>query len=868
VSRVRALVLQNREEADLDDEIRFHIERETDKLIRGGTPAAEARRVARLRFGGVERMKERTRDERGVRGFDDALRDVRYGVRALRRAPTFTTVAVLTLSVGIGATTAMYSLVAGVLLDELPYPEAHRIVAVWERSDDGRTLHASYPNFSDWRSGAPSLAALAAFTPATTMTLVTPTGGTRAAVVDVSADFFRVGGVEPRLGRVPGPDENRPGGSPVAVVSHGFWSQALGRPADLTGVTLNVRGTPHEVIGVMPPGYGLPEAVDVWLPLDRAVPWTVRGNHVVGVLGRLADGADPGRAAAELDRVHASIRAASPEVETVGVSVRPLLDEVVGASRRPLWLLLGASGFLLLVACTNVAGTLFARGAGRRRELAVRASLGAARGRLVRQLLTEGLVLALLGAGGALVLGWVLIEGARRFDPGAIPRLGEVGLDAPVLLFTMGAALVTALLFGLLPALRLTAGDVAGAARSGQGGRDRRARLTGRALVAGEVAMAVILLTGAGLLLRSLSAILDRDGGFRTDGVASGHMHLPAENYDSYEAGFDFLERATLEVGALPGVEEVGLTLSLPVRGVGGMSSGVLVGDGERTDTRFRYRVADSGYFRALEIPLVEGRWFESADDAGAPHSAVVDRAMAEALWPGESALGKRFNPQDMDPWPDEWLTVVGVAGDVGHWGLDPGSAPGYYVHARQRPAFLAFFGVHLVARGPDAAALAGAIRERVQALDPDVPVRVSTLSRQIAGSAADRRFTAFVFGGFAGLALLLAAAGIYGVVANAAAGRTREMGIRLAIGARPAQVRGTIQAEALTGAAVGAALGLAGALVLARTLRGILFEVGAADPVALLGGLALLGAAAWMASWIPARRGTRLDPARTLREE
>jgi ABC-type antimicrobial peptide transport system permease subunit len=241
---------------------------------------------------------------------------------------------------------------------------------------------------------------------------------------------------------------------------------------------------------------------------------------------------------------------------------------------------------------------------------------------------------------------------------------------------------------------------------------------------------------------------------------------------------------------------------------------------------------------------------------------------MAEALWPGERALGKRFNPQGMDPWPDEWLTVVGVAGDVGHWGLDPGSAPGYYVHARQRPAFLAFFGVHLVARGPDAAALAGAIRERVQALDPDVPVRVSTLSRQIAGSAADRRFTAFVFGGFAGLALLLAAAGIYGVVANAAAGRTREMGIRLAIGARPAQVRGTIQAEALTGAAVGAALGLAGALVLARTLRGILFEVGAADPVALLGGLALLGAAAWMASWIPARRGTRLDPARTLREE
>jgi hypothetical protein len=278
--------------------------------------------------------------------------------------------------------------------------------------------------------------------------------------------------------------------------------------------------------------------------------------------------------------------------------------------------------------------------------------------------------------------------------------------------------------------------------------------------------------------------------------------------------------------------------------------------------------VASTGYFRALEIPLLEGRLFEPSDDGGAPHVAVVDRAMAEGLWPGESALGKHFNPRGMDPWPEEWLTVVGVVGDVGHWGIEPGSAPGYYVHARQRPAFLAFFGLHLVARGEDASVLAGAMRERLRSLDPDVPVRVSTMSRQIAGSAADRRFTALVFGGFALLALLLAATGIYGVVAYAAARRTREMGIRLAIGARPGQVRGTVQAEALAAAMIGAGLGLVGALVLARTLQGLLFEVGPADPTALLGGLGLLGGAVWLASWIPARRGTRLDPVAALRQE
>lgn len=868
LARLRALVQRRREEAELAEELRFHLDMETEKLLRQGMAPRVARREAYRRFGGVERMKERTRDERGTRGLEDVVRDARYAVRTLRRAPTFTAVAVLTLTLGIGATTAMYSLVSGVLLRRLPYPDPDRIVVVWERAQDGRLLHASYLNFADWRSGASELDALAAYTPAAPMTVVTAAGGTRAVVSSVSADFFRVGGVEPLLGRTPGPSENRPGGEPVAVVGHRFWTESLGAPARLEGVTVSVHGTLHDVVGVMPAGFELPQPADVWLPLDRAVPWTVRGNHVVGVVGRLAAAAGPARAAAELERLHADIRALSPEVETVGVTVRPFHDELVGGARRPLLLLLGASGFLLLVACTNVAATLLARGAGRRRELAVRASLGAGRGRLVRQLLHESLALALPGAAGGLLLARGLLGVTRRLDPGAVPRLAEVGLDTGVLLFALGAALATSLLFGLLPALRLTAGDLARSVREGRDGSDRRTRVTGRLLIAGEVAMAVVLLAGGGLLLRSLSAILERDGGFRTEGVATGRLHLPAERYSTAAEGIAFLDRVLTDVRSIPGVEDAGVALQLPVRGSGGVGGPVLLGDERWTEAWLHYRVADAGYFRTLGIPLLEGRLFDASDDEGASHVAVIDRAMAERLWPGESALGQRFNPRGMDPWPDEWLTVVGVVGEVTDWGQAPGGAPTYYVHARQRPVFLAIFGLDLVARGPDAAALAGAMRDRVRALDADVPVTAGTLARRIAGSAADRRFTALVLGGFALLALLVAAVGIYGMVAYAAARRTREMGIRLALGARPRQVRREVQAEALAAVAAGAAVGLAGAFGLARTLRSLLFEVGPGDPVALLGGLALLGAAAWLASWLPARRGARLDPARTLRED
>jgi predicted permease len=868
VSRLRALALNRREEAELDEEMRFHIERETVKLLGQGLDAREARREAHRRFGGVDRMRERTRDERGTRWLEDTARDLGLAARRLARAPGFSAVTIGTLALGIGATTAMFSLVDGVLIRDLPYPDADRMVSVWERSETGEPRHASYLNFSDWRREASSFDALAAYTPPAPLTVLGPSGGVRATVTRVSEDFFEVARVPPALGRTPTPDEHRPDGAPVAVVSHRFWLEALGAPPALSGLALGVQGLTYDVVGVMPADFEFPSTPDLWLSLDRAVPWTVRANHVVRVVGRLAPGREVAVAAEELERVHAGIRATAPEVETPGVVVRALHDELVVGAREPLLLLMGAAGFLLLVACGNVATTFLARGAGRSAEMGVRASLGAGRGRLVRQLVAESVLTAALGALAALVVAAGILDLTRVFDPGAVPRLGEVALDLRVLLFTLGVAALTVLGFGLLPALRVTAGDLAGATRAGRSGTDRRHRRTWRILIAGEVALAVVLLAGAGLLLRSLGAIMDQDLGFDPAGVATARLHLPAERFGTAQAAHAFLDDVTMALDAGPGVEATGVGLMLPIRGSGSVGGPVTLDDGSRTDAWFHYRVADGGFFDVLRIPLLEGRLFGPDDGADATHVAVIDEAMARILWPGESAIGRTFEPGAIDPYPGRGLTVVGVVGGVRDWSQEPGSSPTYYVSSRQRPAFLGLFGLHVVARGADAAQVAGRMRDEVRRINADVPVEVAVLRARLGDSAGDRRFTALLLGGFAFLALALASVGIYGVVSYAAARRSREMGIRLALGARPAQVRGTVQAEALAMVGFGLGAGLVGSLALSRMLGGLLFDVGGFDPVAYAGAVAALLLTAWAASWAPARRATRVHPVETLRGE
>jgi putative ABC transport system permease protein len=776
---------------------------------------------------------------------------------------------VLTLGLGMGATTAMFSLVDGVVLEPLPYPDPDQLVTVEERTAAGSAQLASYLNFADWRAEATTVSSLAAYTPARTVTARVGGSGVRARLTSVSADFFEVAGLAPVLGRLPGPGENRPGGPPVAVVSHGFWRDALEAPESLAGATVGVRGQPYEVVGVLPPDFDLPHQAEIWLPLDRAVPWTVRGNSVVAVVGRLRPGVALASARRDLDAVHREIASIHAEVESVGVEVTPLHEEVVGETRGAMVLLLGASGFLLLVACANVASTLLARGPARRREMAIRTSLGAGRGHLVRQLLVESLVLAGFGAMAALGLARGILWAARRLDPGTIPRLTEVGLDGRVLLFTGSATVVTALIFGLLPALRLTGSAAARGLRSGaRWGTGRTTRTTWTLLVAAEVALAVVLLSGSGLLLRSFGEVLSRDGGFRTSGVVSGRIHLPPGEYATAAEAVGALDRLLDDLGSRPGVDEAGMGLLLPVRGTGSVGSPVTPEGRPRTGEVFQYRVADAGYFRTLGIPLLRGRLFDETDREGTPHVAVVDEAFAASVWPGEDPVGKRFDITGMDPYRNEWITVIGVVGEVRDWTQDPGSNPTYYVSYAQRPAFLATFGASIVAAGPRTGPVATAIRDAVREADSGIPVRVQRLGARIADSAGERRFTALVLGGFALLAWVLAAVGVYGVVSYTVARRTREVGIRLALGARPASLRAGVQIEALRVVVAGAAVGLTGAVALALTLRSMLFHVSPADPVSLLGGAAALVGAGWLAAWIPARRATRIDPSSALRAE
>ncbi len=866
---LEALIFRRREDEALDEEVAFHLEMETRKLMARGMDPAEARRRARIRFGGEDRMKERAREARGSEWLPDLVRDLRLGGRFLRRTPAFTLTTFLTLALGIGATTAMFTLVDTVLIRPLPYAESHQLVDVREVGEDGSALLASYANFSDWRARSGSFSGLAAVVPPRPATLLVGATGVRASLTQVSADFFDVAGVRPLAGRVLDAGDHASGAPVVAVVSHAFWSGPLGAPTDLDGVVVSDGRTPVPVVGVMPPSFDLPQGAEVWISLDREVPWNVRGNHVVEVVGRMVAGADPASASTDLTRVHEGLGATYPDVETVAVRVEGLKSRLVSSTARPLALLLAASGVLLLVACANAGGAFLARGVARRAELAVRTSLGAGRGRLLRQLTAETALLGGAAAVGGLVVARGILAAVRGLVGAGVPRLAEVGLDLRVALVGAGVGLATGLVFGMAPALRLTAGEGATLLRTGARGGDAPGmRRLWRGLLVAEVALSLVLLAGAGLLARSMGAIADRELGYRPEGVVTARFHLPQGRYEGYEAVAAGLERFVAELEADPRIDDAGVGLMLPVAGGGDIAGPVGRDGGERTEALLSYRVADPGWFETLEIPLVAGRLFGPDDGSEGDHVAVVDESMARLLWPGQDPVGRRFEPGGMDPWPDRSLTVVGVVGDVRSWDEEWGGRPTYYVSSRQRPAFLSFFGGELVVRGRSPGAAAGALRETIRRLDPAMPVTVRTLDERLARSVGQRRLAATVFGAFAGLALLLASVGIYGLVSWTAGRRRREMGVRVALGASPRAVRVGLQGEVLGAVAAGATLGLLLALVLGRALGSLLFGVGAADPVALAGAAACLVGAAWAASWLPARKSASTDPATVLRLE
>lgn len=813
----------------------------------------------------------RRRTHGGERPVSALLKDLKYALRGLIHAPTFTLVSVLTLGLGIGATTVAFTLVNGILLRPLPFPDPDRLVYVMEETDRGRELMLSYPNFDDWRSRATSLEALSAVQFPSEATVRGGTEAVRARLVSVSREFFRVLGVQPLVGRAILPEENRPGGARVVVVSYGFWDRVLGREEELENLNLTFYGGSWQVVGVMPPGFQALEDADVYLPMELS-PVAIRSAHNYRGIGRLAPGATLARAREEMNGIAASIKAdVGDESDADRVALRPLRSQIVGEARHPLVLLLAASGFLLLIACTNQASTLLARATHREREMAIRTAVGAGRGRLMRQLLAENLLLA--GFGG--VLGLLLTFGSlstlRAVGPDLVPRLDSVGVAPSVLLFSLVATLSTAILFGLAPALRGSR-NVAGALRAGS----RRSGGTGREvgwnlLVGAEVALAVILVVGSALLVRSLREILTLDTHFHTQGVLTLELDVSGQGFDEVASRTEFLKEVKSEMEALPGVDAAGLITRLP------NDPGIWTGPVLRSPVRDRedrdewvaiagWRVTDGDYFRTLGIPVLQGRTFSPELDRpeGTP-VAILNRSLAERAFPGEDPIGRQVQAL----WDREGrdFTVVGVVAEARDWRRPAGAQPELYVYWPQALPHTGWMTVVVHTSG-DPRTLAAPARDRIRALAPGLPPRVETLEARLADSLKERTFILSVLGVFAGLSVLLASMGIYGVVSYSVSRRAREIGIRLALGAHPASVRKSLFARAWSVVAAGTAVGILTALVFGSIMESLLFGVTSADPVALASAPLVLLAVGAVAILVPVYRHTRVDPAVTMKVE
>jgi len=812
----------------------------------------------------------------------DIAREVREASRGLLKDFRTTGAAVATLAVGIGASTAIFSVVYGVLLRPLPYPEPHRIVQVWQILEEGNRGQISDPNFADLHERNQSFAAFAEFAWGVTSVV----GGdepVRIRTASVSREFFEVLGVSPQVGRAFVEEELREGGSPAVLVSYGFWQRRLGARADLSSRNLAFSGRVHAIVGVMPRGFSFPPDVDVWAPRELEPVLPSRTAHNWSAIARLREDVPLERAKADVSAIARDLRATHGEnTWMLDATVVPLHEQLVGHVRPALVVLLAAVSFLLLVASANVVNLLLARAARRQREVAVKAALGASRLTLVRSFLTESFLLTL--AGGSLGVLFALwgVPLLLAVEPGKIPRSGEVGVSFPALSFALGVAVVVSVTLGLTTALRSTKRGTSAylGDRSRAGSSSTRLR---SGLVVSQVALTLVLLIGAGLLARSLFRLLDVDPGFRRSSALVVDLSQPSQPYAENEADKAALRRTQGEllarVRALPGARSAGLIDCLPLSTGhrNGMfliqnspdevksyeDFGRLMQDPERTGMA-EYQAASEGYFETMGIPLVRGRLFEASDDAEAPHVALVSQGLVQERWPNDDPIGKLIQFGNMDG-DLRLLRVVGIVGDVLHGGLDAPSRSTIYTNARQRPPSDYSVVIGFTEAGP---ALAAATREVVRQVAPDTPPRFRTIEEVVSDSLADRRFNAVLLGAFGAAALLLAVLGIYGVVSYGVTERTREIGLRMALGARPNDVLGLVVGQGSRLVAAGLAFGLVLAFGLTQLLSSLLFQVGAADPLTYIALVLGLGGIALLACYLPARQASRVDPMVSLRYE
>ncbi|HJR43669.1 MAG TPA: ABC transporter permease [Gemmatimonadaceae bacterium] len=863
VRRLVRAIFRRRVDRELDDELRFHLEMQTGKNIERGMRPDDARVLAERELGRVDRHKDDVRALAGRPLLAGLGWDARFAVRVLRRSPAFTLVAVLTLALGIGATTAIFTVVDVVLLRPLDYPEAERLVTLRERTTRGQSL-VSYPNLRDWRERSRSFEAIASFRGGPS-TIIGGSEPVRADAVAVSGDFFGVLRARAAAGRALQPEDDALGAEPVAVVSHAFWQRYLGGRADLETARLQLWSTVYSVVGVMPPTFDYPEGAHVWFPLTPYNQEMGRTSHNDVTIARLRRGVTVEQARRELDAIAGDLaREHAGNNDAVGAVAVGLQEDSVGGVRTWLVLLLGAVGFVLLVACVNLASANLARGAARMREMAVRTALGAGRWRLVRQLLTENILLALVGGVSGVVLAQWLVRALLALQPGALPMARDIAIDFRVVVFAALLSLVTGVVIGILPALQLSGDGIRAAMADGGRGTVGVGRGWMRhGLVAAEVALALVLLVGAGLLIRSLRTLLRESTGFDARGVLVADVTLPDTKYPTGGSVGAYYDRALESLRSIPGAGSVAMMNIVPLTrsGFGGLLE-VDVPGGDRAYAD--YRVVSPEYFRALRIPLLSGRMFDERDDSTSTHVTLVNRAMAEQFWPGEDAVGKRVRSLGMDRHRELWLTVIGVVADVKSGSLARPAGPQHYVYYRQRPE-RALAGT-LIVRAPPGAPIAAAVRERLTSVDRDVPVELAMMSDVVGRSVADRRFITLVLTGFGGVALLLAAIGVYGVLSYWVARRTQEIGVRVALGARRGSVVKLVLVESMTPVILGIVAGVLGALAATRLLRALLYGVSDTDPSTFVIAATLVVGVGVLASCLPAWRAARVDPVVALR--
>lgn len=878
--RTRALFHHSAVETELDEELRFHFDKQVEKYMRSGMTEEEAKRRTRLDFGGHEQVKEDCREARGTAFIELTLQDTKYAFRQLLANKTFSLVMILTLALSIGANSAIFSVINGVLLKRLPYSQPDRLVRIFLSSREYPKFPLNPFDFLDFRARNHSFSSIAAFTRGDVQ-LSGDGEPERLNGFGITSGYFRVLGLQPQLGREFDFQAEIPGNGLQVILSNRLWRTRFGADPNIIGRKVTMNMQPFTVIGVMPAGTEHPgneyhavaygESVDVWWPFSFAGNPNQRGSHFIEGIGRLKDDVSHERASAEMNAIMNQIaREHGSERSGWTVLVVPLYTELVGTSRQLLLVLLGSVGIVLLIACANAANLLMVRASARQREIAVRLAMGAPRARVVRQLLTESLLISFTGGALGLALAYGGVRALVSLLPADFPRAHDIHVSGPVLAFTLLVSFITGILFGLAPALQASRTDPKeGLQKSGR--TSTASRNQGRlrnALVIAEVSLASVLLIGAGLMLRTFLNLIHLNPGFQQDHLLTASLSLPHSQYKTNEQTAQFYDRLTSSLNTLPGVVSAGAGSDLPWTGYDENAGGFTIEGKKQPNQEYhaRYHMATPGYFSAMGIPLLEGRFFTEADKKDAPQALIINHTMAERYWPHEDVIGKRITFEDAPKKDSDWMTVVGVVGDVKDQPNSPGAEPAFWwseFQAAQSDMSIA------IRTHSDPRQVIDGLREAVHRLDPALAVAdIKLMDSVVDTSVSTPRFTFVLVGLFAALAILLAAIGAYGVIAYTVSQRTPEFGLRVALGAQRSDLLRMVLFQSAKLAVPGTILGVLLALSLGRVLQNLIYGVSAADPAILFSVVLLVLTVALIASYVPARRASRSDPMVTLRAE